>query len=462
MKEEFKRSLIGGESHKIHSCPDFVSDTKKLVKVKTPPTPLPGCNLINQKFLDNSNTCKCISRLIMLAISAILIILFSSQLISAISITPGRTTINFEPGLSQEIPFSIINSENKEMSVVFTVRGDLADYITLTKTYEEFSSSDESKSFSYTLNLPSTLGKPGLHEAEIVALQMPKDIKEQGTFVGATVGVITQLYVHVPYPDKYIEVDVNIIEAGQNENTVFLIPVVSRGKLDIVDVRAVIDIYTSLNEKVATIDSNTETLNSLERKELVADWVADVNPGKYLADITIIYDNEVTKIEKEFNVGEMILEIKEIHVRDFELGQIAKFNALVENKWSNDLKDVYLNILVYNEEGETMADFKSPTYDINALSKSEMVAYWDTVGVHEGTYDGKLILKYGDKSTDRNIQLKISDYEIEVLGVTGRVIVQRGTKFNLNNLLLILLIFLIVANIIWFVVVKKLLKKKKR
>jgi len=388
-----------------------------------------------------------------------ILIVLTMQNVSSIGITPGRTTINFESGLSKEVSFSIVNSEHKDMSVVFTVRGDLADSVTLTQAYAEFLSTEETKTFSYFVNLPDKIEKPGLYETEIVALEMPKDIKEKGTFVGATIAVVTQLRVYVPYPDKYLEGEVNVMDS--DGKTMFFIPVVSRGKLDIVNVKAVIDIYTGLNEKIASIESDTKSLNSLERKELVAEWDANVNPGKYLAVVTIIYDNEVLKLEKEFNVGEMALEILEINVRDFRLGEIAKFDALVENKWANDLKDVYLNILVYNDEGEIMADFKSPTYDIPALSKSEMVSYWDTGGVHEGTYDGKLILKFGEESKERNIQMKITDDSIEVIGLTGHVVVRERGTFDLTNILVIVIILLIVVNIIWFVVIKRIMKKKR-
>ena len=390
-----------------------------------------------------------------------LVIVLTLQNVLAIGITPGRTTLNFEPGLHKEVGFSIINSEHKDMSVVFIVKGNLSESITLTQTYVEFLASEESKSFSYTVDLPQKFNKPGKYEAEIVALEMPKDIKEQGAFVGATVAVVTQLHVYVPYPGKYIEAEVDVIESREEGKIFFLIPMINRGKLDIVNAKAVIDVYTSLNEKVVSLETDTESLNSLERKQVMAEWTADVNPGKYLAVATIMYDNQVTKVEKEFNIGEMALEILEVIIRDFELGEIAKFNTLVENKWSNDLTEVYLNILVYNDEGEIMADFKSPTYDIDALSKSEMVSYWDTAGVKKGTYDGKIILKYEGKSTEKNIQLKITDDEIEVIGVTGHVIVKKKSTFNANNILIILVIFLIVVNIVWFVIVKRLVKRKK-
>ncbi|MFH1151649.1 MAG: hypothetical protein V1788_00825 [Nanoarchaeota archaeon] len=393
-----------------------------------------------------------------LSIFGILFGILIMQSILAIGITPARTTINFEQGLSKEVSFSILNSEKKDMSVVFTVRGDLAEYITLNQAYAEFSSSEESKSFTYLITLPQSSLSSGKHEAEIVALEVPKDVKEKGTFVGATLAVVTQLHVYVPYPDKYVDAEVNVIESGGQ--TIFFIPVTSRGKLDIVEIKATIDIYSGDEQKIATIDSNTDSLLSLERKELVAKWDASVNPGRYKAVVTVRYDNEVTTVLKGFNIGEMFLELQEIIVKDFQLGGIAKINALVENKWSSLLKDVYLNILIYNNEGETMADFKSPNYEIPSLSKLEMVAYWDTAGVREGTYDGKIILKYGEKATERNVQIKITNSNIEFIGLTGLVVVKGGGGFNLNKLLVAVVILLVIFNFIWFVIVKRIMKKR--
>jgi len=287
---------------------------------------------------------------------------------------------------------------------------------------------------------------------------MPKDFVEGGTMIGSTLAVVSQLHIYVPYPNKYVDGVVNVVES--HGEVVFFIPVTNRGKLDVVNVQAKIDIYSGSEEKIASIESNADSILSLERKELSARWNANVNPGRYKAIVTLIYDEDVTTILKEFNIGEMFLEVKEIVVRDFSLGDIAKFNALVENKWSSDLKDVYLNILVYNTEGEVMADFKSPNYDIDALSQEEIIAYWDTGGVHEGTYDGKLILKYGEKSTERNIQLKITDDEIKIIGITGKVVVKGESKLNLTNILIGAVLVLIVMNVVWFVLIRKMLKKK--
>ena len=386
-----------------------------------------------------------------------LFLLLNMQNILSLGITPGRTTVNFEPGLHKEVSFSIINSGHEDMSLVFMVRGNLSEYITLNQTKAEFKAGEESKSFSYTIDLPERIETPGRYDIEIIAMEVPKESEEVGANIGTALAVVTQLYIYVPYPNKYIEGAVDVVES--NGELIFLIPVISYGKLDIVNIRAKIDIYSGTEEKITSLVSNSDSLLSLERKELSAKWKPDVNPGRYKAVITLIYDENVETILKEFNIGEMFLDIKELTVKDFQLGEIAKFSALVENKWSSDLKDAYLNIIVYNNEGEVMADFKSPTYDINSLSQTEMISYWDTGGVHVGTYDGKLILKYGEKTTEKNIQLKITNDKIEIIGITGNVVV-KGSKFNLTNILLIGVGVLIIMNIIWFVIIRKFLRKK--
>ncbi|MBI3623553.1 hypothetical protein HY212_05755 [Candidatus Pacearchaeota archaeon] len=416
--------------------------------------------LINKDYISSNANINRSIKLILLLLSFLAIIVLQIYQTSAIGITPGRTTINFQPGLIQEVNFSIVNTEHKDMSVVFFVQGALNESVTLKQTYAKLSASDDSKSFSYLISLPQKFDKPGVYSADIVALEMPKDLENQGTFVGATVSVATQAYVYVPYPNKYLEGEINIVPDDSGK-ILFLMPVVNRGKLDIVNAKAVIDIYTALNEKVASFETESQSLASLERKELVAEWKPSVNPGKYLAVVNIVYDNEIANLSKEFNVGESLVEINDLYVKDFSLGEIAKFNALVENKWGNEIKDSYLNILVYNKDGETMADFKSPNYDLKALSKTEMVAYWDTGGVQQGNYDGKLILKYGDKSAERNIQLKISESNIEISGVTGKVLVRGKGSSSVNSLLVILIVVLVAANVIWFFVVKRFMKKKK-
>lgn len=382
--------------------------------------------------------------------------IFILQNALAIGVTPARTSVDFEPGLHKEVSFSILNTEHKDMSVTFSVKGELAQYVTLSNEFADFSSSEESKSFSYTIDLPASFDKPGRYEGEIVALESSKSVNESGILVGATLAVITQLHVYVPYPDEYLETELKIISSEQGSNVLFLIPVVNRGKKDVAQVEAVIDVYSPSGEKISSVNANPEPLKKLERKELSATWFANVTPGVYTAKATISYSGKQIFIEKEFDVGEILLEIKEVVVKDFQLGEIAKFEILVQNKWSHSVNNTFIKIIVYNEQGGILADFKTPNQDFLPLQELRLPAYWDTAGVSEGLYNGKLVLNYGEnKKAERDIQIRVSEYGIEVLGLTGKVIVKEKGKLNLTNVLIAIVVILIISNVIWFIRAKR-------
>ncbi|MCK4553041.1 hypothetical protein KAT80_02465 [Candidatus Pacearchaeota archaeon] len=387
------------------------------------------------------------------------ILILALQSVCAIGITPGRTTINFEPNLQKEVFFSVTNSEQKEMSVIFYIKGELKEAVLLSQDRAGFLSGESSKFFSYVVSLPGQFDRPGLHTAEIVAQEVPEGAEEEGTILGSTIAVVTQLYVYVPYPGKYLEFDVEVIEASPGQSTIFLIPMISRGNLGIKKVKTKIEIYSG-ETFIDEFELEETGVLAGERKELIGTWDTDVDVGRYNARIILNYDGEEKIIKKEFNIGEAKLEIELITVKNFQLGEIAKFNILVNNKMNQEVKDINVNMVLYGEERNVIADFRSANYDAPSLSKIEMVAYWDTEGIDKGVYDGKLILRYGSEKDEKNVKVEVTEDSIEVTGITGKVIVQKDGGFNLTTILVILIVILILGNILWFLVVKRLKRKK--
>jgi hypothetical protein len=404
-----------------------------------------------------------ISSRLLIIMSMMFFIILVAPSLHALGVTPGRTTMDYEPGLEREIGFSILNNEHKNMQVMLTVQGELNQSVTLFDSVVDFMPSEDSKSFFYKINLPDDIAKkPGLHTAEIVALEVPK-AGVDGTYVGATVAVVSQIYVYVACPGKCIEADVSILDAEQNSTATFIVPVVSRGELGIGEARAVIDIYTSLNEKVDSIETDYWPIEPGARTELSAKWFVDVPTGDYLAKVTVFYDGESISFEKPFAVGNQMLTIESILVNNFQLGEIAKLQILIENKWNKELKNVYANLFVYNPDGQTMADVKSAAEDIPALTKKELLAYWDTVGVEEGEYDGKLMVRYGEKSSDKNLLLRVSEDSLDIVGVGYAIRPQIGGRgTSITTILLILVILLLIVNLAWFVFFRRIIGKRKK
>ena len=380
----------------------------------------------------------------------------------ALGVTPGRTPVDFQPGLERSISFSVMNSQNEKLNLVVYPEGELKEYVEFgggKKSLVVDMEKDEAKrDLGYKVKLPDKM-EPGVHTADIVILKLPEK-GEYGAYVGATVAVVSELSVLVSTPGKYVEAELNIASLGDEIG--FVIPVSNKGEFNIVSAKAVIDIYSKLNEKVATLNSESIEVKSKERKEIVVKWKPNVETGPYRAVATLIYDEKTMKFEKEFNVGSSDVELQNVEVRDFRLGQVAKFEMLVENKWSEPVSGAYAQTNIFDKNGRLMADFKSPAYDIPPMTKSLMVSYWDTAGVKEGTYDASIYLRNGKRSSQRDVKMEVKEDEINVIGL-GYVISEKksgGEGSGLTTILIIVIGVLVLLNVLWFFMLRKYLAKK--
>lgn len=386
----------------------------------------------------------------------IILLISMISIASSLGVTPARTTIDFKPGLQKTIEVQVIGSgEEKQLGI--SVSGELAPYIT-PSTKKVVLSNSNTKTVSYDINLPSTL-EPGLHTGEVIIIEETKN--NDDNIVQATLAVKTQLHVYVPIPGKYAESDVFITEPT-SEITRFAIPVVSAGTYNLASVRANVDIYNKLGEKVHTFNTQTISVESGSKKDLVYDWNRNVTVGDYLAIVNLIYDGETKRMEKPFKIGNKLLELQEIRADNFQLGGIAKFEMLVENKWNQDITDVYIDTKIFDQQKQILANFKSPVETITALTKQVFTAYWDTAGFTEGTYNTQVAINYGNESVSRSLQFEITENKLTVIGL-GYVISSGGDAQGQSNLVVILLgavIILILINLLWFLLLRKKLKKK--
>lgn len=387
--------------------------------------------------------------------------IFMMSGVLGLGVTPARTTIDFEPGMEKDISFDIINSGGDDIDLTLSVRGDLAEYMDVKMSKVSILSSEESKSLSYSVSFPEELG-PGLHTGEVFILETPKGVETAGSYVQATLAVVIQLHVHVPYPGKYAKAKMYVYSADVGESVKFVIPVVSAGKFDLSEVRANVDVYNKMNEKVGSFNTGTIAVPKGEKKELVYDWVADVPIGVYVAKATVIYDEGTVSLEEVFSVGNRELELQEIKVSGFRLGEIAKLEMLIKNKWSEDIGGVHIDTKIKDDEGDVVSSFESAVYDIAALSKDVFVSYWDTAGIDEGDYDAEVSIKYGEKESKKNLRFEVSQNELVVIGL-GYVISAEGDSGmdSIVVILIVIVVLLILMNLLWFLLLRKRLGERK-
>ena len=358
--------------------------------------------------------------------------------------------LDYSPGLEKEIEFYVFNTEHRNMKVLLSVQGDLNESVSLYDSLVDFLPSDGSKKFKYQFEMPEIEDKPGLHRAEIIALEIP-NISPGESYLSSVSRTVSELNVHVPYPGKYVDAVLNIINAEQNGNAKLAISVVNRGNSDIQEVRAKIDIYTLLNEKVISLDTDSQPVAVGTKTDLSANWKIDSAAGDYIAKFTVFYDGESREFETKFPVGAKNLTIEGLLVNNFQLGAIAKLQILADNKWNQELKDVYANLIIYNNDGQAMADIKSSAENIAALSKKELIAYWDTGNVDEGEYNAKLNVVYENKTASKDLVFRVSQDSLDVFGI-GYVIrpkIMEGATMTM--VLIILVVVLLIVNLSWFV-----------
>src|SRR3989344_2339368 len=398
------------------------------------------------------------TRIIILVLMSLLLVLpFFSAPTAAIGIAPGRTTIDYQPGLHQEISFRVENNEHKDMKVLFRVEGELAPYVKLKELLVDFSATEDSKIFTYLIDLPQTLEKPGDHEANIIAQELPKDLNTAGAYVGATAAVATNFLVKVPYQGKYAGMRLDISEAQVNQTTTFIIPVLNFGTDNINKAQGMIEIRGPTNDILATLETNTESIPAKGRTELTAGWIANVNPGKYYAIATLNYDGELARADKIFGVGNLYVEVKDVNVKEFKLGDVAKFNVLVQNKWNEPINDLYAELLIENDKGDILARTQSATTSVSALGETTIDIFWDTEGINSGFYNTRIILHYGDKSSEKQLKIEVTLDKIKTsfVGATAQAISVEQKGLLQNSALMIAVVVLVIINLGWFVYMRK-------
>lgn len=385
--------------------------------------------------------------------------IFMVSSVFALGITPGRTTIDFEKNLKKNVGFSILNAGGSDIKVVFSAQGDLSEYISLPVKEADISGSEEVKSFSYDLNLPSELS-PGLHTGEVFALQLPGGSTSEGSQLLATLAVVTQVHLYVPYPGKYANVKMYVYSANVGEEVKFVIPVVSAGEFDISSVRANVDIFNKMGTKIDSFNTDEVSVAAGTKKELVYDWEADVEVGEYFAKAAIVYDGDTINLEEKFSVGSKELELQEIKVGGFSLGEIAKLEMLVENKWSEMISEVHIETLIKDKDGGVVSTFQSAAQDIGAFEKKSFDSYWDTAGVREGEYDAEVSINYGDKESRKNLKFEVSENDLVVIGL-GYVISAEGGEDGMDTIVIVLvvvIVLMVLINLLWFLLLRKKLK----
>ncbi len=388
---------------------------------------------------------------IRIGILAIMAILLMAGIVMALGVTPGRTTLNFEQNLEKEVKFAVLNNEHKDARAAIYARGDLAEYIEIPIKEIELKADKDSEELTYKIKLPSELEEPGLHEAEVIVREITSGNREEIS-IGTMQAVVSQLHVYVPYPGKYIVAKLDIVGGKVDKRTMFFVPLINFGDENVKSAKAEIIVMDMYEKAINKVETNEQPIAAKGRAELSAQMDSSkLLPGVYRVIAKVIYDGLTTTAENTIYIEDFLLIPLDVSVRDFKLGEIAKFNILTENIGNINIQDASSLIMLYSKEGLTVANVKSIPLDFEPLEKKEMASYWDTAGIKTDDYTGKLILMYGDKSDERKIITLVGkeSIKVEIIGVTGYAVAAEKAAPSASPMAIVT-VLLALVNIGWF------------
>jgi len=383
--------------------------------------------------------------------------IFMISSVYALGVSPARTTLDFSPGMENTVDFQILNSAGKDMNILIAAQGELAEYISVSSGALNVAATEKTKQVSYEFSLPENLG-PGLHTADIIILEAPNSA-DGATSVKATVAVVTQLHIYVPYPGKHAKAEMKIV-SSKDGGVTFVFPVISVGEFDLTSVKVNVDIYDTAGTKIDSFMTSPIEIPSGEKKEIVRAWGVGAPSGDYVARASLIYDEGTQGFNGTFSIGDAGLVLQDIGVNDFKLGEIVKLNMLVENRWNEKIEGAYVYANILNDRGDIVSKFESAAHDIPSKSKENFEAYWDTAGVKVGTYEADIAIKHGEESSKNSLQFKVDENELTIIGL-GYVISDgaNGGENGLVIILIIVIVVLVLINLLWFLLLRKRLKK---
>lgn len=388
------------------------------------------------------------SKYLLLPIILLLITIIISSNVLALGVAPSSTELVFSPNSEHVVDLAILNNDQRDITVVIYAEGELAEYVFISEPLIDISSSQAKRKTQYTINMPASIEKQGLHETNIVVREIPRTAEGE-TAVSASLAIISKIKLFVPYTGKYAEIKLMAPHFELNKENNFAVEVNNLGTEKILTGYVVIDIYGPLNNKIKTLISKEFSLDSKQKTVVIVPWTPDIGSGQYIAEATLVYDELNIKDSKAFTLGELSVSIESISVENFRLGGIAKFDILVANNWNTPIPDVYAETTIKDKEGAEYLRFKTASIDVPAFGREKLEAYWDTERIVPDDYKLDIILNYLAKTSRKLFDIKVEQNRI-LISAAAVAPGAQATIMRVVYILIILVVILIIINALMF------------
>ncbi|MDK2849364.1 MAG: hypothetical protein PWP03_655 [Candidatus Woesearchaeota archaeon] len=376
-----------------------------------------------------------------------LIILVSKNVYS-LGITPSEQFFEYVPGSVEKARITVINTLPYPIEVELSATDVLSNEVSFPEGTKISVGANQKASAPITVTLPEENTVYG----KVCAIVWARRVPPKSSTISATEKVGAKFCTEIPYPGKYLELQVSpkSVNVG-SPTTIVLIKYSSKGK----------EIINSIVSTVSILDKNGTLLKQYQTKEVknlftgAEETVAlevdtsDLLGGEYIVKVDTNYDGNLISKNATLTIGYPDIEIKD-YSKNIAVNFADEFTISLKNKYLENFKYVYAEIIIQTPDGKELTYSTAPI-TLNANSYGTIKTVIPTQNLNIGEYPVKIILHFDGKTKEIN----------------GKVLVTEKTKpksetqtpasqFNLsiiitlvvlsNGLILILLLVLINRN----------------
>jgi hypothetical protein len=313
-----------------------------------------------------------------------------------------------------EFEMTVINDDSKDIAVEVSYESyegkiDYKDYFEITN-FESGRielAQNERKTVHFRMNYPPMESFGNVKFAFVKFYQVPSSLAQ----IAATVALLIPLRSDIPYPPKFVSMNMpNLFYVKNGEKVNLNATLSSLGSETINLLLGHFDV--AKGDYLKEVEFETlESVGSGAVNVVSADFdTTGVKPGVYYLNATVNYDGiEKTLGGKKLIIGEESVEIIDVKPKEFVKGQINTVQLVLANLWAEDLSPEIKIDLV--KEGVFVKTYDLGKYTLPVSENKDIFYGMDLSGVPAGDYvlrvsldlSGKVIAKDFDVVLAENV-----------------------------------------------------------
>jgi len=317
----------------------------------------------------------------------IIVAILCISLVNALGLRPAKTNIASDEINKYDGAITIVNTESKNSVISIEVKGEMSEYVNLSRNAFIFQEGDDLKVVGFTINLPEAV-PPGTSCAEIVIEEDASDFAENA--VSSKIVLKHKISIHGPYPDKFINVKLNFMEAGDQVELISEIK--NLGKKNLQTVQTTFKVTDS---DLAAIQFHTDEvpLKLKENKVLKTKVpISNFGEGEFAITAVTTFDGEQVEHNKKLIIGRPEIDIAYFN-EFFIANEINEYTLGLLNQWNKDIENVFVDVSI-KKNNEEIEKFRTPPTNIQALNTRIINDYFDAKEVNPGTYTFDMVINF--------------------------------------------------------------------